>query len=44
MHERSNEKSGARLKTESETGERRFLSTNYAKLSEFEKKIDNFAV
>ena len=42
--EQSNKRSGARLKTESETGDRRFLSTNYAKLTDFKKKIDYFAV
>ena len=36
--EQSNKRSGARLKTESETEERRFLSTNYAKLTDFKKK------
>ena len=36
--EQSNKRSGARLKTESETGERRFLSTTYAKLTDFKKK------
>ena len=37
--EQSNKRSRARLKTESETGERRFLSTDYAKLTDFEKKL-----
>ena len=36
--EQSNKRSGARLKTESETEKRRFLSTNYAKLTDFKKK------
>ena len=36
--EQSNKRSGARLKTESETEKRRFLSTNYAKLTDVKKK------
>ena len=36
--EQSNKRSGARLKTESETEKRRFLLTNYAKLTDFKKK------
>ena len=36
--EQSNKRSGPRLKTESETEKRRFLSTNYAKLTDFKKK------
>ena len=36
--EQSNKRSGAGLKTESETEKRRFLSTNYAKLTDFKKK------